>query len=79
MACPRNLLKSAFSLNLNDKSHSALIKFGSSESYINSKVCKDLDLKVYLSRSEIQMTFSTTKMKSKKFCLVYVKLKGSIY
>ena len=47
MARPRNLLRSAILVNLNGKNLTALIDSGSSESYINSKVSKDLKLKVY--------------------------------
>ena len=45
MAFPGNLLRSAILLNLNGKNLTALIDSGNSESYINSKVSKDLKLK----------------------------------
>ena len=61
------------------KNLTALIDSGSSESYINSKVSKDLKLKVYLSRSETQMASSAMKMKSNGFCLVDLELKGNKY
>ena len=64
MACPGNLLRSAILVNLNDKNLTALIDSGSSEIYINSKVSKDLKLKVYPSRSNIQIASSAMKMKS---------------
>ena len=57
----------------------ALIDSGSSESYINSKVCKDLELKMYSSGSEIQMASSAMKMKSNEFCLVDLELKNNKY
>ena len=79
MACPGNVLRYAILLNLNDKNLTALIDFGSSESYINSKVSKDLKLKVYPSRSEILMASSAIKMKSNGFCLVDLELKGNKY
>ena len=79
MACPGNLLRSAILVNLNGKNITALIDSGSSESYINSKVSKDLKLKVYPSRREIQMESSTMKMKSNGFCLVDLELKGNKY
>ena len=75
MACPGNLLRSAISVNLNDKNITALIDSGSSESYINSKISKDLKLKVYPSRREIQMASSAMEMKSNGFCLVDLELK----
>ena len=74
MTCPGNLLRSAILVNLN-----ALIDSGSSESYINSKVSKDLKLKVYPSRREIQIASSAMKMKSNGFCLVDLELKGNKY
>ena len=77
MACPGNLLKSAILVNLNGKNLTALIDSGSSESY--SKVSKDLKLKVYPSRREIQMASSAMKMKSNGFCLVDLELKGNKY
>ena len=79
MACPGNLLRSAILVNLNGKNLTALIDSGSSESYINSKVSKDLKLKVYPSRREIQMASSAMKMKSNEFCLVDLELKGNKY
>ena len=79
MACPGNLLRSAILVNLNGKNLTALIDSGNSESYINSKVSKDLKLKVYPSRSEIQMASSVMKMKSDGFCLVDLELKGNKY
>ena len=79
MACPGNLLRSAILVNLNGKNLTALIDSGSSESYINSKVSKDLKLKVYPSRREIQMASSAMKMKSNGFCLVDLELKGNKY
>ena len=79
MACPGNLLRSAILMNLNGKNLTALIDSGSSESYINSKVSKDLKLKVHPSRCEIQMASSAMKMKSNGFCLVDLELKGNKY
>ena len=79
MACPENLLRSAILVHLNGKNLTALIDSGSSESYINSKVSKDLKLKVYPSRSEIQMASSAMKMKSNGFYLVDLELKGNKY
>ena len=61
MACPGNLLRSAILVNLNGKNLTVLIYSGSSESNINSKVCKDLEFKVYTSKSEIQMASSAMK------------------
>ena len=72
MACSGNLLRSAILVNLNGKNLIALIDCGISESYINLKVSKDLKLKVYPSRREIQMASSVIKMKSNGFCLVNV-------
>ena len=66
-------------VNLNGKYLTALIDSGSLESYINSKVSKDLKLKVYPSRCEIQMASSAMKMKSNGFCLVDLELKGNRY
>ena len=79
MPCPGNLLRSAILVNLNGKNLTALIDSGSSESCINSKVSKDLKLKVYPSRREIQITSSAMKMKSNGFCLVDLELKGNKY
>ena len=79
MACPRNLLRSAILVNLNGKNLVALIDSGTSESYINSKVSKDLKLKVYPSKCEIQMVSSAMKMKSNGFCLIDLELKGNKY
>ena len=75
MACPGNLLRSAIIVNLNGKNLIALVDFGSSESCINSKVSKDLKVKVYPSRSQTQMASSAMKMKSNGFCLVDLELK----
>ena len=79
MACPGNLLRSAILVNLNGKNLTALIDSGSSESYINSKVSKDLKLKMYPSRREIQMACSAMKIKLNGFCLVDLELKGKKY
>ena len=43
------------------------------------KYAKDLELKVYPSRSEIQMASSAIKMKSNGFCLVDLELKDNKY
>ena len=69
-ACPGSLLRSAILVNLNGKNLTALVDSGSSESYINSKVSKNMKLKVHPSRSEMQMASSAMKMKSNGFCLV---------
>ena len=79
MACPGNLLRSAILMNLNGKNLTALIDSGSSESYIYSKISKDLKLKVYPSRREIQMASSAMKMKANGFYLVDLELKGNKY
>ena len=79
MACPGNLLRSVLLMNLNGKNLTALIDSRSSESYINSKVFKDLKLKVCPLRSEIQMASSAMKTKSNGFRLVDLELKGNKY
>ena len=78
-ACPGSLLKSSLSIKVNKKNLTALIDSGSSESYINSKVCRDLKLEIYPSESEIQMASSTVKTKSSGFCLVDVVIKNTSY
>ena len=79
MGCPGNLLRSGILVNLNGKNLIAMIDSRSSESYINLKASKDLKLKVYPSKSEIQMASSAMKMKSNGFCLVDLELKGNKY
>ena len=79
MACPGNLLRSAILVNLNGKNFTALIDSGNSESYINSKVSKDLKLKMYPSKREIKMASFAMKIKSNGFCLVDLELKGNKY
>ena len=66
-------------MNLNGKNLTVLNDSGSTESYINSKLSKDLTLKVYPSRSEIQMASTAMKMKSNGFCLVDLERKGDKY
>ena len=78
-ACPGSLLKSSLSIKVNDKHLTALIDSGSSESYINSKVCQNLQLEIYPSESEIQMASSAVKTKSSGFCLVDVVIKDTAY
>ena len=78
-ACPGSLLKSSLSIKVNDKHLTALIDSGSSESYINSKVCRNLQLEIYPSESEIQMASSAVKTKSSGFCLVDVVIKDTAY
>ena len=57
----------------------ALIDSGSSESYVNSEVCKTLKLEIYPSERQVQMASSTTKIKSCGFCVVNLKLNDVSY
>ena len=73
-SCPGSLLQASLPISVNGKKLTALIDSGSSESYVNSKVCKTLKLEIYPSERQVQMASSTTKIKSCGFCVVNLKL-----
>ena len=74
-ARPGSVLKSSLSIKVNNKHLTALVDSGSFESYINSKVGRNL----VPSESEIRMASSTAKTKSRGFCLVNVVTKDTAY
>ena len=76
---PKSILRSSLPVKFRGKHFTALIDSASSESYVNSKLCEDLNLKVFPCRCEIQMASSAMKMKSNGFCLVDLELKGYKY
>ena len=78
-SCPGSLLQASLLISVNGNKLTALIDSGSSESYVNSEVCKTLKLEIYPSERQVQMASSTTKIKSCGFCVVNVKLKDASY
>ena len=74
-----SLLQASLPISVNGNKLTALIDSGSSESYVNSEVCKTSKLGIYPSERQVQMASSTTKIKSCGFCVVNVKLKDASY
>ena len=80
-SCPGSLLQASLPISVNGNTCklTALIDSGSSESHLNSEVCKTLKLEIYPSERQVQIASSTIKIKSCGFCVVNVKLKDASY
>ena len=78
-ACPRSLLPASLPISVNRTRLTALVDFGSSESYINSFICKKLNLDVYPTSHQVQMASTSMKIKSTGFCLVDIHIHKSKY
>ena len=78
-ACPRSLLPASLPISVNGTRLIALVDSGSSESYINSFICKKLNLGVYPTFHQVQMATTSIKIKSTGFCLVDIHIHKSKY
>ena len=78
-ACPASLLPASLPVSIGGTNLTALVDSGSSESYINSKVCKKINVDVYPTSHQVQMAATTMKIKSTGFCLVDLIHKGTKY
>ena len=78
-ACPGSLLPASLPISVNGTRLTALVDSGSSESYINSFICKKLNLDVYPTSHQVQMASTSMKIKSTGFCLVDIHIHKSKY
>ena len=67
-ACPGSLLPASLPISVNGTRFTALVDSGSSESYINSFICKKLNLDVYPTSHQVQMASTSMKIKYTGFC-----------
>ena len=78
-ACPASLLPASLPVSIRGINLTALVDSGSSESYINSNICEKLNVDVYPTSHQVQMTATTIKIKFTGFCLVDLIHKGTKY
>ena len=78
-ACPGSLLPASLQILVNGARLTALVDSGSSESYVNSFICKKLNLNVYPTSHQVQMASTSMKIKSTGFCLVDIHIHKSKY
>ena len=76
-ACPGSLLPASLPISVNGTRLTAVVDSGSSESYINSFICKKLNLNVYPNSHQVQMASLSMKIKSTGFCLVDIHIHKS--
>ena len=77
--CPGSLLPALLPISVKGTRLTALVYSGSSESCINSFICKKLNLDVYSTSHQVQMASQTMKIKSTGFCLVDIHIHKSKY
>ena len=78
-ACPGSLLPASLPISVNGTRLTAVVDSGSSESYINSFICKKLNVNVYPTSHQVQMAFLSMKIKSTGSCLVDIHIHKSKY
>ena len=78
-ACPGSLLPASLPISVNGTRLTALVDSGSSESYINSFICKKLNHNVYPTSHQVQRASTSMKIKSTGFCLVDIDIHKSKY
>ena len=77
--CPGSLLPASLPISFNGTRLTALVDFGSLESYISSFICKKLNLDIYPTSHQVQLASTTIKLKSTGFRLADVHIHKSKY
>ena len=78
-AYPGSLLPASLPILVNGTRFTALVDSESLESYINSFICKNLNLDVYPTSYQVQMASASIKIKSTGFFLVGIHIHKSKY
>ena len=78
-ACPTSLLHASVTVTPNGENLTALLDSCSSDSFINEKTAKHLDLKINPATKKISMAQTTLESKMLGNCVVDIILNGNVY